>query len=98
MSIPISRRRRCRWRQWFLLCRDTSFLFSFYEYLAAVFGTNYNQRIKKKVPQIQWDRTRDQMKTWIFDRKVINPILSKRIISSDKITTFPLRRANGDLI
>jgi len=71
---------------------------SFYEYLVSVFGTDFNKRVKKKVPQIQWDRTRDQMKTWVFDRKVINPILSKRIIADDKITTLPLRRANGDLI
>jgi hypothetical protein len=71
---------------------------SFYEYLISIFGVDYNKRVTKRVPQIQWDRKRDQMKTWVFDRKVINPILSKRIIATDKISTLPLRRANGDLI
>lgn len=75
-----------------------TFFLSFYEYLVSVFGVNYEQRIKKKIPQIQWDIKRDRMKTWVFDKKVINPILSKRIICQDKIGTLPLRRANGDLI
>jgi hypothetical protein len=70
---------------------------SFYEYLIAIFGTNYDNRIMKKIPQIQLDRKRDRMKTWTMLKKVINPILSKRLISDDKITTFPLRRADGSL-
>ncbi|CAG5106265.1 Oidioi.mRNA.OKI2018_I69.chr1.g2763.t1.cds [Oikopleura dioica] len=70
---------------------------SFYEYLISIFGSA-KKRVTKNVPQIQMDRKRDQMKTWTMERKVINPILTKRIISKDRISTTPLRRANGDFI
>ncbi|CAG5104569.1 Oidioi.mRNA.OKI2018_I69.chr1.g1345.t1.cds [Oikopleura dioica] len=71
---------------------------SFYEYLIAIFGSDYNQRIKKSIPQIQLDRKRERMKTWVMHKKVINPILSKRIICDDKVSTLPLRRYDGELI
>ena len=73
-------------------------IFSFYEFLVGIFGNDYNKRISKQIPQIQMDRKIDQMRTWKMTRKVINPVLTKRIICDDKITTLPLKRANGNFI
>jgi hypothetical protein len=71
------------------------FLISFYEYLAATFGKDYNQRIEKEVGHIQMNRKRDRMQTSKMRKKVINPILTKRFVCDDKISTEPLRRADG---
>jgi peptide subunit release factor 1 (eRF1) len=67
----------------------------FYEYLAAVFGRDYNQRIEKNIGNIQMNRKRDRMETLMTRKKVINPILTKRYVCDDKISTEPLRHADG---
>ncbi|CBY40335.1 unnamed protein product, partial [Oikopleura dioica] len=51
---------------------------SFYEYLAALFGKDYNQRVSKDIGQIQMNRKRDRMETLVTRKKVINPVLTKR--------------------
>jgi hypothetical protein len=68
---------------------------SFYEYLAATFGKDYNQRVEKEIGHIQMNRKRDRMETTRMRKKVINPVLTKRYVCDDKITTEPLRRADG---
>jgi len=41
------------------------------------------------------NRKRDRMETSKMRKKVINPCLTKRFVCNDKITTEPLRRADG---
>jgi len=68
---------------------------SFYEYLAATFGRDYNRRVEKDVATIQMNRKRDRMQTTVMRKKVINPLLTKRFVLDDKVTTEPLRKADG---
>lgn len=51
--------------------------------------------MEKDVAHIQMNRTRDRMQTTVMRKKVINPVLTKRVVSQDKISTEPLRKADG---
>ena len=66
---------------------------SLYSYLWTVFGGTgvLKQRLKKLQPSIQLDRKRDRMKTVILDKQIMNPILKKRTVHSDKCATTPIR-------
>jgi hypothetical protein len=54
-------------------------------------------KIEKNIPMIQFDQKERRMKTWTMRKRVINSTLKKRIIDSDKISTYPLRRQDGTL-
>lgn len=60
-----------------------------------MFGKDYNDRVEKDIGTIQMNRKRDRMETAVTRKKVINPLLTKRHVCYDKISTEPLRRADG---
>ncbi|CAG5101490.1 Oidioi.mRNA.OKI2018_I69.YSR.g17140.t1.cds [Oikopleura dioica] len=68
----------------------TKIQLSFYEFLCAVFGIDYYQRVTRDVAQFMWNRKRDRMETVTTTRKVINPILTKRLILADKQNDYEL--------
>jgi len=72
--------------------------FSLYEYLAALFGVDYDKKIKKNVPVIQMDRKRDRMRTFVMNRTVFNTVLKKRTVADDKISTSPLMLNDTDYL
>jgi hypothetical protein len=65
--------------------------------MTAVLTTDLDDRISKNIPVMQIDRTVDRMKTFVMNRKTVNPIYLKRTICEDKISTVPLS-VNGTFI
>lgn len=62
--------------------------------MVALFGVDFDKKIKKNVPVIQMDRKRDRMRTFVMNRTVFNTVLKKRIVDNDKISTSPLMLDN----
>jgi len=63
--------------------------------LAALFSDNMEEQIRKDMPLFQFDQIERRMKTFTLNKRVISSVLKKRIISDDKVSTFPLKRADG---
>lgn len=63
--------------------------------MAALFSGNMEQQIQKDVPLIQFDLKEKRMKTWTMNKRVMSSSLKKRIIGDDKVSTFPLKKADG---
>jgi len=59
----------------------------------SIFGGSQvmRQRIKKLQHSIQMDRKRDRMKTILQNKTIMNPLLKKRAVSIDKVSTTPVR-------
>jgi len=53
------------------------------------------EQIRKDMPLFQFDQIERRMKTFTLNKRVISSVLKKRIISDDKVSTFPLKRADG---
>jgi hypothetical protein len=66
--------------------------------MTSIFTTDLDDRITKNIPAIQMDRVHDRMKTFVMNRKTINPVYLKRRIDDDCISTFPLRRSDGSFL
>lgn len=63
--------------------------------MAALFSDNMEEQIRKDMPLFQFDQIERRMKTFTLNKRVISSVLKKRIISDDKVSTFPLKRADG---
>jgi hypothetical protein len=71
------------------------YYFRHYDYLAALFSDDMTEQLQKDIPLIQFDLVAKRMKTWTMRKRVMSSSLKKRIIGSDKVSTFPLKKADG---
>jgi len=65
--------------------------------LAALFSGNMENQIQKDIPLIQFDLGQKRIKTWTMTKRVMSSSLKKRIIGDDKVSTFPLKKADGTI-
>ncbi|CAG5087398.1 Oidioi.mRNA.OKI2018_I69.PAR.g11535.t1.cds [Oikopleura dioica] len=63
---------------------------SLYAYMWSVFGCDMRNRLEKPITSFQMDRKRNRMKTTTMQKRIMNPLLKKRHVCDDRISTLPL--------